>query len=110
MLTPARWPDARFSDRTLFDGKYWAHMAKDSEHGCQKVRGKMSAPCSAKERKGRIRDDALKTATTGHGAPLNATGAIATMNIGSWMTYQVRVNRHVPRSREFSYTADFRLI
>ena len=61
LLTPARWPNSKWSDKSFFDHHYWR-------------------PCPKSER-GTIVDDELAEAN------LDFTGAMAILNIGSWETY-----------------------
>ena len=67
LLTAARWPNSKWSDKSFFDHQYWR-------------------PCPNSER-GTIVDDALAEAN------LDFAGAMAILNIGSWETY-VRVNNN----------------
>ena len=67
LLTAARWPNSKWSDKSFFDHQYWR-------------------PCPNSER-GTIVDDALAEAN------LDFTGAMAILNIGSWETY-VRVSNN----------------
>ena len=61
LMTAARWPNSKWSDKSFFDHQYWR-------------------PCPNSER-GTIVDDALAEAN------LDFTGAMAILNIGSWETY-----------------------
>ena len=61
LLTAARWPNSKWSDKSIFDHQYW-RTCPDSERGT-------------------IVDDALAEAN------LDFTGAMAILNIGSWETY-----------------------
>ena len=64
MLTPARWPNAKWSDKTVFLNSYWR------PDGC----------CGDSER-GRIVDAELAK------ADLDFTGAIAILNVGSFQSW-----------------------
>ena len=65
LLTAARWPNSKWSDKTIFDHQYWR-------------------PCPNSER-GTIVDEGLAE------AGLDVTGAMAVLNIGSWETYVRKV-------------------
>jgi len=119
MMVPARWPNARFSDRSVFRREFWAkqrHSAGHgcstdcSRHGCLAEHGyKKASQCTSDQaREGLLIDEGsgLSTATW-NGSPLNATGAIAVMNSGSWQTFQQVVSHHTPTSDRFTYDADF---
>jgi len=122
MMVPARWPNARFSDRTVFHREFWGKQRQSSshgcsrdcsEHGCLKQSGfNSAADCTTAEaRHGLLVDDGSEwrnlSIATWNGEPLNATGAIAVMNSGSWQTFQQVVTHHTPGSDRFAYTADF---
>ena len=81
LLTSARWPNAKWSDKSIFDNKFWR-------------------PCPDSER-GTIVDDALADAN------LNFTGSMAILNIGSWETYVAEVESHTPGNNNFTYNDDF---
>merc|ERR1712003_90338 len=86
MMTNARWPNAKWSDKSVFDGvNHWS-----------KVANKLS-------RKGKITNynDDLKN------SGLNMTGAIGILNIGSWNSFMAKIDSHVPGSNEFTYTDTF---
>jgi len=122
MMVPARWPNARFSDRSVFRREFWGKQRHSLSHGCtsdcsihgclQELGYKSAEECtSAEAQQGVLVDDGsgwrnLSTATW-NGNALNATGAIAVMNSGSWQTFQQVVNHHTPGSDRFNYTADF---
>ena len=61
LMTAARWPNSKWSDKSIFDHQYWR-------------------PCPNSER-GTIVDEGLAE------AGLDFTGAMAVLNIGSWETY-----------------------
>ena len=65
LLTAARWPNSKWSDKSFFDHQYWR-------------------PCPNSER-GTIVDEGLAE------AGLDFTGAMAVLNIGSWETYVRKV-------------------
>ena len=81
LLTSARWPNSKWSDKSIFDNIFWR-------------------PCPDSER-GTIVDDALADAN------LNFTGSMAILNIGSWQTFVAEVLSHVPGNNNFTYEDDF---
>ena len=81
MLTPARWPNSKWSDKSIFDNQYWR-------------------PCRDSER-GTIVDDALAESN------LNFTGSMAILNVGSWNTWVREVLFHEPTNNNFTYNDDF---
>ena len=81
LLTSARWPNSKWSDKSIFDNKYWR-------------------PCPDSER-GTIVDDALAEAN------LNFTGAMAILNVGSWQTWVREVLYYEPGNSNFTYNDDF---
>lgn len=85
MMTNARWPNALWSDRTIFLNKHWAKSAKSS------TRGKMV-------------DNGAKNLA---GSGLNATGAMAILNIGSFNTFAATVEDHPPGQNFFTYPDTF---
>ena len=76
MMIEARWPNMRFEQR--FDKAAWATAGKGSEYGT------MVDPALAK---------------TG----IDCTGAVATLNVGSWQTYRRIVRDHKPGGDRFKY-------
>ena len=85
MMTNARWPNALWSDKTVFLNKYWAKSATSS------TRGRM--------------DDNGDLELAGSG--LNATGAMAILNIGSFNTFTAIVKDHTPGQNFFTYPDTF---
>ena len=81
LMTSARWPNSKWSDKSIFDNKYWR-------------------PCPDSER-GTIVDDALAEAN------MNFTGAMAILNVGSWQTWVREVLHHEPGNNNFTYNDDF---
>ena len=84
MLTPARWPNAKWSDKTVFDNQHWR------PDGC----------CDNSER-GLIVDDALSEAN------LNFTGSMAILNVGSFQSWAREVLHYEPGSNNFTYNDNF---
>ena len=85
MMTNARWPNALWSDKTVFLNKYWAKSAKSSK------RGKMV-------------DNGAKNLA---GSGLNVAGAMAILNIGSFNTFTAIVKSHTPGQNFFTYDDTF---
>ena len=81
LMTAARWPNSKWSDKSFFDHQNWR-------------------PCPDSER-GTIVDDALAEAN------LNFTGSMAILNIGSWETWVRQVLEHEPGTNFFTYNDDF---
>jgi len=82
LLTPARWPNALWSDKTVFLVDHWRPEQKGSDRGL-------------------VVDDRL--AESG----LDMTGAMAILNIGSWETFVAKVEKHEKGSNKFSYNDIF---
>ena len=82
ILTAARWPNALWSDRTIFDNKFWRHCGHESTRGT-------------------IVDEALEE------SGLDVTGAMAILNVGSWVTFVREVLEHEIGSDRFIYNDDF---
>ena len=72
MMTNARWPNSLWSDKTIFDNQYWAHSATSSTRGLMIDGGKH------------------KLAESG----LDATGAMAVLNVGSFCSFTREVLQH----------------
>ena len=85
MMTNARWPNALWSDKTVFNASYWAKSALTS------------TPAE-------MIDDGSKDLA---GSGLNATGAMAILNIGSFDTFTAVVEKHSPGSDKFTYNDTF---
>ncbi|CAL4079456.1 unnamed protein product [Meganyctiphanes norvegica] len=81
LLTPARWPNALWSDKTIFNNTHWS-------------------PCDKSSSYGNIVDFDL--ANSG----IDATGVMAILNIGSWVTYVRPVLDHEMGSQNFTYNHD----
>jgi len=85
LLTAARWPNALWSDKTVFNNSYWGHSDKTS------TRGKM------------VDNGHADLAASG----LNATGSMAVLNIGSYNTFNAEVKHHDPGTNFFLYDDNF---
>ena len=85
MMTNARWPNANWSEKTVFDGQnHWAKTSTESS------RGKIVNRGTSLEESG-----------------LNMTGGMAILNIGSWNTFVAEVDWHVPGQNSFTYNDTF---
>ena len=85
MMTNARWPNALWSDKTVFNSSYWAKSSKESTRGV-------------------MVDNGLKNLA---GSGLNATGAVAILNVGSFNTFNAIVQSHKPGTPSFKYHDTF---
>lgn len=108
VVMSARWPNAQFDDGSLWDmKKTWRHQAPESTFGLmiderpyQSITVKSSGneyvylPVGVNEQ---------SLAESG----IDATGAIAIMNIGSWLNWAQVVDSHAVGSNQFSYSTDF---
>ena len=87
MMTNARWPDALWSDKTIFHGEQWAQVHEDVTTGSDK---KMIN-----------KDSSLGDLN------LNLTDAMAVMNIGKWNTFVGQI-KHNEGENFFTYENEFR--
>ena len=87
MMTNARWPDAKWSDKTVFQGDQWAQVHEDVKKGS--------------DRKMINKDSSLGD------LDLNLDGAMAVMNIGKWNTFVAQI-KHNSGDNEFTYDNEFR--
>ena len=113
---PARWPNANFSDGTaLNDDEYWAHGSVDVND----YETNETAPCNDGMVKyqsgskyycldyvnGELEDD--NSSYAGHDglidSGVNATGAIAVLNIGSFRTWSRNVTSHNTSNGSFTF-------
>ncbi|CAL4064794.1 unnamed protein product, partial [Meganyctiphanes norvegica] len=84
LLTAARWPNALWSDKTVFNNSFWGHCMDDSSPG------------------NLIDDGQAGLAESG----IDATGAMAILNIGSFVTWSRPVVHHEPGASSFTYNHD----
>eukprot|EP00111_Clytia_hemisphaerica_P016485 TCONS_00048859-protein len=84
MMTNARWPNAKWSDKTIFDGKRWPTLAEGS-------------------RSGLIINKGRSLADTG----IDMTGALAILNIGSFETFVAKVENHRAGKNQFNFKDTF---
>ena len=84
MMTNARWPNAKFSDKSIFDGKRWPTMAEGSG-------------------KGHVVNQGQSLPNTG----INMNGALAILNIGSFETFVAKVKGHEAGKNKFDFHDTF---
>ena len=85
LLTAARWPNAKWSDRTVFNNSYWGHSDETSQRDQMVDNGQAGLADSG----------------------INATGSMAVLNIGSFNTFCAEVIEHKPGTNNFSYNDTF---
>ncbi|MDP6040274.1 MAG: right-handed parallel beta-helix repeat-containing protein, partial [Candidatus Latescibacteria bacterium] len=107
-MTSARWPNANLHDGSAWDMKIsWRHMTPESQFG-QAIDGR---PFQHMERKRNEKTYTPlpqgKNVELLAEAGLDVTGAVAIMNIGSWLTWAQRVENHQSGSNTFTYPTDF---
>ncbi|RJG49897.1 right-handed parallel beta-helix repeat-containing protein [Motilimonas pumila] len=108
MVMSARWPNAQLKDGSLWDMQAtWRHQAPASSFGTmiderpyQSIKvsnnGNTYTPLPVGVNSQSLAD-----------SDIDATGAIAIMNIGSWLNWAQRVESHNAGSDRFSYSTDF---
>ena len=82
LMTAARWPNALWSDKTIFNSSFWRPTQTGSERGV-------------------VVDEELSQ------SGLDMTGAMAVLNIGSWETFVAEVSSHKEGSDKFTYNDTF---
>ena len=90
MMTNARWPNAKWSDQTVFDGDKWAGVGENSHIDLVNEEGTIEN-----------RGSGLKD------ADIDMTDAIAVLNIGKWNTFVTKVKHHDPTNNFFTYHHTF---
>ena len=83
MMTNARWPNALWSDRTVFNFSYWARSDGSSD-----------------------RDRMVDGGRNLERLPFSVEGAMAILNIGSFNTYVAKVSHHTQGENWFRYKND----
>ncbi|AUI87792.1 hypothetical protein BS333_15450 [Vibrio azureus] len=108
VVMPARWPNAQLSDGSLWDMKAtWRHQSPQSQLGVmidERPYESISVKNSGKEYVHLpvgVNEQSL--AASG----IDATGAIAILNIGSWLNWAQVISEHTPGSNTFTYSHDF---
>lgn len=87
MQVNARWPNAYWYNFSVFDYTKWGFSDARSTYDQDTGTGVM------------VDNGTHNLAKSG----LNATGAIAVLNIGSWLTWAGMVEKHAPRENSFTY-------
>lgn len=86
MMTSARWPNAQPWTDEMWDSEFaWAHQSDASEYGTM------------------VDDGTKGLASTGK----DFTGAMAVLNIGSWLSFTEEVTNHSANNDTFTYTTNF---
>ena len=84
MMTNARWPNALWTEKTVFDSTYWGHSSEISTPGMM------------------VDKDGLLGNSN-----LDMTGAMAVLNTCSWATFVSPVDAHTTGSNSFEYSSEF---
>lgn len=84
MMTNARWPNAKWSDKSLFNGTIWPGVAATSKRGFIVNKGNGLAKTK-----------------------IDMTDAIAILNIGSFNTFVAKVKNHKAGQNSFSFDDTF---
>ena len=87
MQVNARWPNAFWSNFSVFDYTHWGFSAANSTYDADTGTGVMT-------------DNGTQNLA---GSGLNSTGAIAILNIGSWQTWAGLVESHMPGEDSFKF-------
>jgi hypothetical protein len=87
MQINARWPNAFWYDFSVFNDLFWAKSAKNSTYNAKYGTGVM------------VDNGDKDLAHSG----INATNAIALLNIGSWYTFAGTVEKHEPGENSFVF-------
>ena len=109
MMVVARWPNARWDDRSVFDDRKWAHGSKHSTYCGDELRDdEYFGPCMIVDGTASQVGDMIydgggpDLASSG----INATGAAAVLNIGHWFSFGAMVVAHEPGTSNFTYERD----
>lgn len=84
MMTNARWPNAKWSDKSIFNGRLWSRLASGSGHGYIKNLGPSLSETN-----------------------INMSDALAVMNIGSFETFVAKVEGHAAGKNDFYFKDTF---
>ena len=87
MQVNARWPNAFWQDFSVFNVSFWASSAGNSTYDPTSATGVM------------VDNGDMNLAGSG----INATGAMALLNIGSWLTFAGTVEKHHPGGNSFTF-------
>ncbi|VGO16881.1 hypothetical protein PDESU_05473 [Pontiella desulfatans] len=115
MLQTARWPDRFIGDehfwnqkasyRKMADGSSFGVVVDERPLSGVNEQGKLVQDEGALSQ-GRIIPDDVNTQTLAE-TGISMNGAIAILNIGSWMTWAQTVESHEAGSNRFTYSTDF---
>ena len=109
MMTNARWPNALWKDKTVFDQKYWGHTHETSTQG--ELIDYDAKTKNKGYRESVLVDDAEKASENGIAgladSNIDMTGAMAVLNVGSFQTFVKPVLEHEAGSNKFTYIDDF---
>lgn len=106
MMTPARWPNAHMTDANFFKIKdTWRAMVKGEGYTFGHVTDADPTPEGGKSVYAQTPDANHQTLA---GTGIDMTGAVAIMNIGSWMSYASRITEHAAGRDSFAYDAEFK--
>ncbi|GAL03729.1 chitinase [Photobacterium aphoticum] len=108
MVMSARWPNAQFHDGSVWDmKKTWRHQAPESRFGTLiDERPYKHIEVTANGNQYESLPAGINTQSLAESG-IDATGAIAIMNIGSWLNWAQVVESHTPGSNTFTYSKDF---
>lgn len=106
MLVPARWPNARFDDKTMYEGpEHWAHAGPAYGGGQHNVSTGVGLVYDA----GACRSNETCCSYCNNNSlaasGINATGAVAILNLWADGTGVQIVDDHTPGTNFFRYTA-----
>lgn len=90
MQINARWPNAYWYDYSVFDYTKWGFSSSKSTYSLDGGTGVM------------VDNGTQNLAKSG----INATGAIAILNIGQWLTWAGTVTKHTPGDSVFMYSLE----
>jgi hypothetical protein len=106
MLVPARWPNARFDDKTMYEGpEHWAHAGPAYGGGQHNVSTGVGLLYDAGACKSNETCCSYCNNNSLAASGINATGAVAILNLWADGTGVQIVDVHQPGSNFFRYTA-----
>ncbi|MGF1726899.1 DUF1565 domain-containing protein [Photobacterium nomapromontoriensis] len=108
MVMSARWPNAQLHDGSLWNmKKTWRHQAPESRFGTMiDERPYKNIMVSNSGNQYEPLPEGINTQSLADSG-IDATGAIAIMNIGSWLNWAQIVESHTPGTNTFTYSKDF---
>ena len=106
MLVPARWPNARFDDKTMYEGpEHWAHAGPAYGGGQHNVSTGVGLVYDAGACRANDTCCSFCNNNSLAASGINATGAVAILNLWADGTGVQIVDDHQPGSNFFRYTA-----